>query len=104
MTWYNNEQRHRGGEVKILKNRVKAYDKAKASKPARWCGEIRNWSPSGPVALSPIKEDAGTCRFQYNLSLKRLVKLIDQVLSNPFEPWVKTYKLAVCYVRTLTEP
>jgi len=66
--WYNNKhlhssikfvtpaQRHRGEDVRILANREAVYRRAKAEKPNRWSGEIRNWKPIKEVYLNPEKQ------------------------------------------------
>jgi transposase InsO family protein len=63
--WYNTEHlhsgirfvtpddRHAGRDVQILAQRHAVYERAKASKPARWSGHTRNWSPVGSVRLNP---------------------------------------------------
>lgn len=63
--WYNSEhrhsairyvtpdERHDGREHGVLAGRRELYAKARASNPARWSGEIRNWSPVGLVVLNP---------------------------------------------------
>lgn len=65
--WYNNkhfhsgikfvtpEQRHQGLDEEILKQRSEVYAKAKAEKPHRWSGEIRNWRKDYEVLLNPEK-------------------------------------------------
>lgn len=66
--WYNNERlhgeikyvtpasRHRGEDAKILKNRKKVYELAKAANPTRWSGKIKNWTPVGAVYLNPTED------------------------------------------------
>jgi putative transposase len=63
--WYNEEHRHskirfvtpadrhRGEDREILARREQIYARAKAKKPSRWSGKIRNWTPIGAVALNP---------------------------------------------------
>lgn len=63
--WYNTEhrhsairfvtpaQRHAGAEAAILANRHRVYQAARARRPDRWSGDIRNWSPVGAVVLNP---------------------------------------------------
>jgi putative transposase len=62
--WYNLEhrhseiqyvtpdQRHRGEDEAILKQRKCVYEAAKKRHPERWSGEIRNWSPVSEVVLN----------------------------------------------------
>ena len=47
------DQRHRGEDVAILKNRCEVYTKAKEKTPLRWSKQIRDWTPIGDVALNP---------------------------------------------------
>lgn len=54
--WYNEEhkhrnlkfvspaQRHRGDDAAIFAGRMTVYEQARAKHPARWSGNIRNWS------------------------------------------------------------
>lgn len=51
-------QRHIGEESTLLAHRKKVYQQAKSMKPERWAGEVRNWSPVGPVWLNPGKNSA----------------------------------------------
>ena len=50
-------QRHYGLDKKIMENRVKVYEKAKAKHPERWSKNIRNWTLPKYVSLNPIAED-----------------------------------------------
>jgi putative transposase len=63
--WYNEEHRHRGikyvtpaerhsgRDVAILKQRADVYVTAKRAHPARWSGEVRDWSRIDAVSLNP---------------------------------------------------
>jgi len=63
--WYNNEhrhsairfvtpnQRHKGEDVQILTQRREVYQQAKERNPARWSGDIRNWTRPEIVWLNP---------------------------------------------------
>lgn len=63
--WYNHEhkhsgiqfvtpeERHKGKDIDILKQRTVVYEKAKAAKPERWSGSTRNWSRENVVVLNP---------------------------------------------------
>jgi len=65
--WYNEEhlhsgiqfvtpgQRHRGEDMELLRQRGTVYEAARARNPIRWSGDIRNWTPVGPVSLNPGK-------------------------------------------------
>jgi transposase InsO family protein len=65
--WYNEEhrhsalkfvtpgQRHRGDDVVILEQRSRLYEAARAQRPERWTGSIRNWEHEGVVFLNPNK-------------------------------------------------
>ncbi|MCB5560318.1 IS3 family transposase [Anaerosalibacter bizertensis] len=67
--WYNNDhlhsginfvtpyQRHYGLDKKIMENRIKIYEKAKAKHPERWSRNIRNWALPKFVSLNPVSED-----------------------------------------------
>ena len=46
-------ERHQGKDAEILKQREEVYNEAKQKNPTRWSGDIRNWTPVGPVALNP---------------------------------------------------
>ena len=50
-------QRHNGLDEKILENRKKVYEEAKARNPSRWSNNIRDWSLPEVVALNPIGEE-----------------------------------------------
>ena len=49
-------QRHYGLDDKIMENRIKIYEAAKAKHPERWSKNIRDWSLPEYVALNPVKE------------------------------------------------
>jgi hypothetical protein len=63
--WYNAEhrhsairyvtpnERHDGREREILDRRHELYRRARQSKPERWTGNTRNWSPIDLVVLNP---------------------------------------------------
>jgi len=65
--WYNQEhlhsvikfvtpeQRHKGEDAKILRNRKRVYLKARSEHPERWSGNIRNWNRVQEVYLNPEK-------------------------------------------------
>jgi len=67
--WYNNEhrhsairyvtpnQRHRGTDKALLKQRDVVYEAARKRNPERWSGETRNWNPVTEVWLNPPKEN-----------------------------------------------
>lgn len=67
--WYNTEQlhssisfvtpesRHTGKDLEILSHREKIYSEAKAKKPERWSGSMRNWKQITEVKLNWLKED-----------------------------------------------
>lgn len=67
--WYNQDhchsqiqfvtphQRHCGEDGVILAKRKEVYQRAKQATPARWSGQIRNWTPVGSVALNPEREE-----------------------------------------------
>jgi putative transposase len=67
MHWYNHQhqhsqirfvtpaQRHRGEDTAILAQRAAVYAAAKAKRPDRWSGNVRNWTPVTAVALNPDK-------------------------------------------------
>jgi transposase InsO family protein len=67
--WYNNEhrhsairyvtpnQRHRGADRKLLKQREAVYEAARQRNPERWSGKTRNWNPVKEVWLNPPKEN-----------------------------------------------
>ena len=66
--WYNHDhrhsgiryvspaQRHAGEDQAILAARHALYSRARESKPARWSGKTRNWSPIGAVTLNPERD------------------------------------------------
>jgi transposase InsO family protein len=66
--WYNDEHlhsairfvtpnmRHGGKDRDTLANRAILYANARAQKPERWSGKMRNWQPAGPVWLNPERE------------------------------------------------
>lgn len=66
--WYNNRhchsalkfvtpaQRHRGEDSRLLEQRHRVYEQAKARNPQRWSGATRDWSAAGPTALNPERE------------------------------------------------
>lgn len=66
--WYNVEhrhsgiryvspaQRHAGEDVAILAARQALYASARNQNPARWSGNLRNWTPFGAVALNPERQ------------------------------------------------
>ena len=78
MRWYNVEhrqsgiryvsptQRHAGGDHAILAARHALYTDARASNPARWSGNTRNWSPIGAVALNPERDSVVTTHESVN--------------------------------------
>ena len=63
--WYNTEHlhsairfvtpihRHNGRDLQLLKRRRQLYEKARACRPERWTGNIRNWDPIKEVILNP---------------------------------------------------
>jgi putative transposase len=79
--WYNTEHhhsalrfvtpddRHFGREEAILARRRRVYEQARRRRPERWSGELRNWTPVGPVYLNPQKPDeAGTSQLQAQIA------------------------------------
>jgi len=70
VNWYNSEhrhsrirfvtpaQRHSGADVAILVQRQALYEQAKAERPERWSGAVRDWSRPGAVTLNPNGADA----------------------------------------------
>ena len=50
------DDRHRGKEIEILRNREEVYREAKRKHPERWSGEIRNWSPILEVVINPTNK------------------------------------------------
>lgn len=69
VAWYNHEhrhsalrfvtpdERHHGRDAAILAARQRVYEQARRRRPERWSGDIRNWTPIGPVRLGPRKTD-----------------------------------------------
>ena len=69
-SWYNEEHlhsairfvtpnmRHGGKESDALENRAILYANARAQRPERWSGKMRNWQPAGPVWLNPERENS----------------------------------------------
>lgn len=67
--WYNDEhchrairyvisnQRHRGEDHGLLKQREAVYDAARQRYPQHWYGKTRNWDPVTEVWLNPPKEN-----------------------------------------------
>jgi hypothetical protein len=65
VAWYNHEHhhsairfvtpntRHTGQERELLDRRTQLYTEARAANPARWSGQIRNWSRSATSASTP---------------------------------------------------
>lgn len=63
VAWYNGQHRHSGinfvtpderhfgHEKDVLEHRRRVYEHARRRHPERWSGEIRDWSPEGPVRL-----------------------------------------------------
>ncbi len=63
--WYNGEhrhsairyvtpiERHYGREREILARRQRLYERARQTKPERWTGATRNWTPVHAVTLNP---------------------------------------------------
>jgi transposase InsO family protein len=63
--WYNEDhqhsairfvtpsERHDGREVRILENRHRVYEAARAQTPGRWSRQTRNWAPVPIVWLNP---------------------------------------------------
>jgi putative transposase len=49
-------QKHRGDDHAIMQKRQSVYQQAKENNPARWSGNIRNWTPVESVWLNPPKE------------------------------------------------
>lgn len=49
-------QRHYGLGNKIMENRIKVYEAARANHPERWAKNIRDWSLPEYVSLNPVKE------------------------------------------------
>ena len=69
MRRYNNEhrhsairyvtlnQRHRGADKDLLKQRDAVYEAARERNPEHWSGKTRNWNPVTEVWLNPPKEN-----------------------------------------------
>lgn len=67
--WYNHEHKHRnlkfvspaqrhcGDDAAIFAKRVTVYEQARAKHPARWSGNIRNWSLPNEVWLNRAAEE-----------------------------------------------
>jgi transposase InsO family protein len=67
--WYNTEHRHSGIrfvtpderhfglEQALLARRDELYEQARRRRPERWSGATRNWTPAGPVRLSPDRRE-----------------------------------------------
>ena len=63
--WYNTQHlhgeiqfvtptdRHNGRDAEILERRKEVYERARARRPERWSGNIRNWDPIEEVVLNP---------------------------------------------------
>lgn len=47
------EARHARRDVEILARRKRVYERAKARRPERWAGNIRDWTPIETVTLNP---------------------------------------------------
>lgn len=72
--WYNNvhlhsgikfvtpSDRHEGKDADLLRNRRRVYEAAKAAKPERWSGKIRNWNRVEEVFLNPEPRDSSVKR------------------------------------------
>lgn len=61
-------QRHYGFDEKIMENRIKVYEEARAKHPERWSKNIRNWTLPKYVALNPLTEE------ELELALKKVAK------------------------------
>lgn len=67
--WYNTEhrhsairyvtpdERHDGREEAVLERRRRIYEAARERHPARWSGEVRNWTPITTVRLNPDRKE-----------------------------------------------
>ncbi len=67
--WYNGQHlhsglrlvtpdaRHAGEDATLLSARASLYAKARAKRPERWSGQVRNWTPIGDVWLNPERLD-----------------------------------------------
>jgi hypothetical protein len=51
------DQRHRGMDGELLKQREAVYEMARQRNPERWSGNTRNWNPVTEVWLNPPKEN-----------------------------------------------
>jgi putative transposase len=72
--WYNNEHchsgisfvtpdaRHRGDDRQILEQRKRVYEAAKAARPERWSGNIRDWNRIEVVTLNPSKKSTSSAK------------------------------------------
>jgi putative transposase len=66
--WYNTQHlhsaisfvtpadRHAGADVALLAARARVYEKARARRPDRWSGNVRNWAPQSEVFLNPERD------------------------------------------------
>ena len=54
------DERHRGADIAIPRNRKVVYAAAKARHPERWTGKTRTWSRIDEVRLNPNPESACT--------------------------------------------
>ena len=50
-------QRHRGEDRGLLKQRDAVYEAARQQHPERWSGNTRNWTPVIEVWLNPPQEN-----------------------------------------------
>jgi len=69
VSWYNHEHlhssigfvtpndRHEGKSEAIMENRKKVYEAAKAARPERWRGGVRNWEHITDVTLNPTPDE-----------------------------------------------
>lgn len=53
LKFVNLNQRHQGQDKVILSARTKLYRQAKAARPERWSGSVRDWQPDTIVFLNP---------------------------------------------------
>lgn len=68
-TWYNGEHlhsgirfvtpntRHQGQDPAVLAQRASLWAAARAARPERWSGPLRNWTPAGDVWLNPDRDN-----------------------------------------------
>ena len=68
-TWYNGEHlhsgirfvtpntRHQGQDPAVLAQRASLWAAARAARPERWSGPLRNWTPAGNVWLNPDRDN-----------------------------------------------